>query len=136
VRTSGGSIEIENITGTLDAVTSGGGIRATGNLGNSKLKTSGGNIRLSSVSGSLEAHTSGGGIHADITGLGDRLSLSTSGGSIEVKMPMDKGMDLDLKGNKVQVAMNNFTAWWKTTACRANSTAAASPSASTLPAAG
>jgi hypothetical protein len=59
-------------------------------------------------SGSLEAHTSGGGIHADITGLGDRLSLSTSGGSIEVKMPMDKGMDLDLKGSKVQVAMNNF----------------------------
>ncbi len=108
VRTSGGSIEIENITGTLDAVTSGGSIRATGNLGNSKLKTSGGSIRLSSVSGSLEAHTSGGGIHANITGLGDRLSLSTSGGSIEVKMPMDKGMDLDLKGNKVQVAMNNF----------------------------
>jgi hypothetical protein len=25
-----------------------------------------------------------------------------------VKMPMDKGMDLDLKGNRVQVAMNNF----------------------------
>jgi hypothetical protein len=108
VRTSGGSIEVENITGTLDAVTSGGAIRATGNLGNSKLKTSGGSIRLASVTGSLEAHTSGGSIHADIAGLGERLSLSTSGGSIEVKMPMDKGMDLDLKGNKVQVAMNNF----------------------------
>jgi hypothetical protein len=108
VRTSGGSIEVGNITGTLDAVTSGGSIRATGNLGNSKLKTSGGSIRLNSVSGSLEAHTSGGGIHADIASLGERLSLSTSGGSIEVKMPMDKGMDLDLKGNKVQVAMNNF----------------------------
>jgi len=108
VRTSGGSIEVGNITGTLDAVTSGGSIRATGNLGNSKLKTSGGSIRLSSVSGSLEAHTSGGGIHADIASLGERLSLSTSGGSIEVKMPMNQGMDLDLKGNKVQVAMNNF----------------------------
>ena len=108
VRTSGGSIEIENITGTLDAVTSGGSIRANGNLGNSKLKTSGGSIRLASVTGSLEAHTSGGSIHADIASLGERLSLSTSGGSIEVKMPMDKGMDLDLKGNRVQVAMNNF----------------------------
>ena len=108
VRTSGGSIEVENITGTLDAVTSGGSIKATGNLGNSKLKTSGGSIRLASVSGSLEAHTSGGSIHADITGLGERLALSTSGGSIEVKMPMDKGMDLDLQGNRVQVAMNNF----------------------------
>ena len=108
VRTSGGSIEVANITGNLDAVTSGGSIRANGNLGNSKLKTSGGSIRLSSVSGSLEAHTSGGSIHADIASLGERLSLSTSGGSIEVKMPMDKGMDLDLKGNKVQIAMNNF----------------------------
>jgi hypothetical protein len=108
VHTSGGSITVENITGKLVASTSGGSIRATGNMGDSKLNTSGGSIRLNSVSGSLEANTSGGSINADIAKFGERLTLSTSGGSIEVKMPMDKGMDLDLQGDKVQIAMNNF----------------------------
>jgi hypothetical protein len=108
VETSGGGIKVENFDGKLDAVTSGGGIDATGNLGDSRLVTSGGGIKLNSVSGSVEAETSGGGITAEIRQLGSRLSLSTSGGSIDVKMPMDKGMDLDLQGDKVQVAMSNF----------------------------
>ena len=108
VETSGGGINVENFDGKLDAVTSGGGINATGNLGDSRLITSGGGITLKSVSGNVEAETSGGGINADIRKLGNRLTLSTSGGSIDVKMPMDQGMDLDLQGDKVQVAMNNF----------------------------
>ncbi len=108
VETSGGGINVENFDGKLDAVTSGGGINATGNLGDSRLVTSGGGIKLHSVSGNVEAETSGGSIDADIRKLGNRLTLSTSGGSIDVKMPMDKGMDLDLHGDKVQVAMNNF----------------------------
>jgi hypothetical protein len=108
VETSGGGINVENFDGKLDAVTSGGGIDATGNLGDSRLVTSGGGIKLNAVSGNVEAETSGGGITAEIRKLGNRLSLSTSGGSIDVKMPMDQGMDLDLQGDKVQVAMNNF----------------------------
>ncbi len=108
VETSGGGIKVENFDGKLDAVTSGGGIDATGNLGDSRLVTSGGGIKLNAVSGNVEAETSGGGITADIRKLGNRLSLSTSGGSIDVKMPMNQGMDLDLQGDKVQVAMNNF----------------------------
>jgi DUF4097 and DUF4098 domain-containing protein YvlB len=108
VETSGGGINVENFDGKLDAVTSGGGITATGNLGDSRLITSGGGITLKSVSGNVEAETSGGGINADIRKLGNRLTLATSGGSIDVKMPMDQGMDLDLQGDKVQVAMNNF----------------------------
>jgi len=108
VETSGGGINVENFDGKLDAVTSGGGITAKGNLGDSRLITSGGGITLNSASGNVEAETSGGGITADIRKLGNRLTLSTSGGSIDVKMPMDQGMDLDLKGDRVQVAMNNF----------------------------
>ena len=108
VETSGGGINVDNFDGKLDAVTSGGGINATGNLGDSRLVTSGGGIKLHSASGTVEAETSGGGIIADIRKLGNRLTLSTSGGSIDVKMPMDQGMDLDLHGDKVQVAMNNF----------------------------
>ena len=42
-------------------------------------------------------------IDADIKSLGKYLSLSTSAGSIHVRMPMDKGMDLDLDGQRVKV---------------------------------
>ncbi len=108
VRTSGGNIDIDGFNGNLDAVTSGGNIAAENAKGGIKLKTSGGNLSLASVSGNLEAQTSGGNIDARITELGERISLVTSAGDVDVKMPLNKGMDLDLKGNRVKIAMNNF----------------------------
>jgi DUF4097 and DUF4098 domain-containing protein YvlB len=108
IRTSGGNIAIEAFNGNMEAVTSGGNIKAENATGGLKLKTSGGNIRLASVSGNLDASTSGGNIGADISDLGERISLSTSGGNVNVNMPMSKGMDLDLKGSRVNIAMNNF----------------------------
>ncbi len=108
VRTSGGNIEVDGFNGTLDAITSGGNIRAEDAKGGLKLRTSGGNLDLASVAGSLEAQTSGGNIDARITELGERVSLTTSAGDVDVKMPLDKGMDLDLKGNQVKINMKNF----------------------------
>lgn len=80
VKTSGGSIDLADIGGTVDARTSGGGIK-TGKLsGNSVLKTSGGSIRVAGATGELIAHTSGGGIDiGDTTGT---VEAKTSGGSI------------------------------------------------------
>ncbi len=90
VRTSGGNIDIETFNGNMEAVTSGGNIGAENAKGGLKLKTSGGNIRLASVSGTLDASTSGGNIGADISDLGERITLSTSGGNVNVNMPMNK----------------------------------------------
>ena len=105
--TSGGGIQLKNMSGKVMAETSGGGIKAERMKGELKVETSGGSISLADINGSLDATTSGGGIDADITGLGNYLRLSSSAGSIRVKMPMDKGMDLDLDGNRVQV--NDYT---------------------------
>jgi DUF4097 and DUF4098 domain-containing protein YvlB len=92
----------------VDAITSGGNISAEDVKGGIKLKTSGGNLSLTAVSGNLEAKTSGGNIDARITELGERVSLNTSAGDVNVKMPLNKGMDLDLKGSRVKIAMSNF----------------------------
>ena len=108
VETSGGNIEVENFDGTLDAQTSGGNIKLEESKGSLKIGTSGGNIRIARVEGGLQAETSGGNITADIVNLGKFLTLSTSGGNINIKMPMDKGMDLDLSGDKVNISMQNF----------------------------
>lgn len=101
--TSGGGLRLKKLDGTIRATTSGGGIRAEEISGDFNTSTSGGSIKLEDMTASIKASTSGGGIDADIKSLGKYLSLSTSAGSIHVRMPMDKGIDLDLDGQRVKV---------------------------------
>jgi DUF4097 and DUF4098 domain-containing protein YvlB len=101
--TSGGGLDLKDLDGMIKATTSGGGVRAENIKGEFVTSTSGGSIHLEDMMASVKASTSGGGIDADIKSLGKYLSLSTSAGSIHVRMPMDKGMDLDLDGNRVKM---------------------------------
>lgn len=80
VRTSGGSIELDPIDGTVEARTSGGNITA-GRLGGvAKLHTSGGSIEIDGATAPVEARTSGGSIRVGNTQ--GRVDARTSGGSI------------------------------------------------------
>ena len=106
--TSGGSISIERYAGNLDANTSGGSIHLTDAKGELNVHTSGGSIHLDNVSGSVDASTSGGGIHANISGLEKYMKLKTSGGGITATIPSGLGLDLDLKGNRVNTKLVNF----------------------------
>ena len=108
--TSGGSITIENAEGNIEAKTSGGRITLNDvEASNIDAKTSGGSISVEGSARMLKAHTSGGSIKANVRGLSESLSLGTSGGSIHATVPADAGMDLDLKGNRVNVSLNNFS---------------------------
>lgn len=83
VRTSGGSITLENLIGDQNAKTSGGSITAVQIGGDVELKTSGGSITIDEVEGYVDANTSGGRIRAtDITG---GIAAKTSGGSITLE---------------------------------------------------
>ncbi|KPM47624.1 DUF4097 family beta strand repeat-containing protein [Jiulongibacter sediminis] len=104
--TSGGGIKLYDMYGMISATTSGGSILVEGLEGELKTGTSGGSIRLADISGSVKASTSGGSINADIREVGEYLVLHSSGGGIDVDLPFDKGMDLDIKGNRV--TMNNY----------------------------
>lgn len=106
--TSGGSINIKNYEGLLEASTSGGSINLSNAKGELAVKTSGGSINLEDVEGSLTARTSGGGIKANLSSLDKQLKLSTSGGSITAVIPGGLGLDLDLKGNRVNTKLSNF----------------------------
>jgi hypothetical protein len=107
--TSGGSITINRYKGNLDAKTSGGSIKLEDIEGDIKATTSGGGIKISSVEGSVYATTSGGSITAEIAKLKDQLILKTSGGSVNATIPSGLGLDLDLRGNRVNTALNNFS---------------------------
>lgn len=108
-RTSGGSITIRDFVGDLDAKTSGGSIKLEDIKGDINATTSGGGIRIDDVQGEVYATTSGGGINADITKLDNQLVLKTSGGSVRATIPSGLGLDLDLRGNRVNTSLNNFS---------------------------
>lgn len=111
-RTSGGHIEIRDFVGNMNARTSGGHIEVEHSEGTLELHTSGGHIDLNDLSGQVEATTSGGSINADLTSIepqGFGANLRTSGGHINVRIPDGIGLDLDLKGSRVNTKLKNFS---------------------------
>lgn len=109
LHTSGGSIRLTELKGTIDAQTSGGSVNGNDIAGEIKASTSGGSVRLAQVSGSIDASTSAGGVDVEIVKLGEYVRLTTSAGGISVKMPLDKGLSLNLSGNRIKIPLNNFS---------------------------
>jgi hypothetical protein len=66
-----------------DLHTSGGGIDLDNLTGNEHFTTSGGGLQLDKLHGTIFGHTSGGGI--EVSNSGDDLDLTTSGGGIEAR---------------------------------------------------
>ena len=82
LQTSGGSIQISNLTGTQDFKTSGGSMTVENISGNIKGRTSGGSITVANANDNIDLSTSGGSITAkDCHG---KISLKTSGGSLKM----------------------------------------------------
>ncbi len=108
LRTSGGSINLNSLNGDIVAHTSGGSVKGDGIKGKLDAGTSGGSVRLANVAGSLKASTSAGSIEVSLVSLGEYVDLSTSAGSLHVSMPLDKGLDLNLRGSKVAIPLKNF----------------------------
>ncbi len=124
LETSGGSIEVRDLSGDLDAQTSGGAIRIATVRGRSRIETSGGGIsgsdlggpvraetsggpvELDRVAGDIEAHSSGGGIR--IREAGGRVAAETSGGGIEASFVRgnSRGGTLDTSGGGVTVSLD------------------------------
>jgi DUF4097 and DUF4098 domain-containing protein YvlB len=80
--TSGGDVDLGDLTGNAELHTSGGDIKAARINGNIIGRTSGGDLRVTSASGTMNVHTSGGDI--EIESVGGAVEAKTSGGSIEV----------------------------------------------------
>ncbi len=108
-RTSGGSISLNESGGEINVRTSGGSISAKNTAGKVELSTSGGSINLDNLSGEVDASTSGGSIRANMLKVEGPISLRTSGGTIRATLPNGLGYNLDLKGNSVNIPLQNFT---------------------------
>jgi DUF4097 and DUF4098 domain-containing protein YvlB len=88
--TSGGDVRADHVTGNLTGHTSGGDIEITDISGDVEISTSGGDLDVKAVKGKLRGKTSGGEITVRVVGEGmlkEPLSLSTSGGDIQLTLP-------------------------------------------------
>jgi DUF4097 and DUF4098 domain-containing protein YvlB len=104
--TSGGSLKLSQLKGNINATTSGGSVNGNNISGELSTSTSGGSINLTQLACSVEGSTSAGSIHAQFNALGKYVKLNTSAGSINLKMPSQKGLDLDLRGNRVNADLS------------------------------
>lgn len=68
-----------------DLRTSGGSINLSQLSGKQRFRTSGGSLNVTDVEGDINGQTSGGSIHLDRCRTKDRMDLQTSGGSIEAR---------------------------------------------------
>ncbi len=104
IETSGGRIQVKEVGGDLKARSSGGPIHVSEIIGDVDVKTSGGTLRLKEVGGRVRAETSGGSIEVRFTGT-PKGSLKTSGGSIQVEVEEDANFDLkaETSGGRVEV---------------------------------
>ena len=101
--TSGGSLDLQQLDGNIFAETSGGGVHGDKISGEFETHSSGGGITLSDIDASLEASTSGGNINVEMNGIGKYVKLGNSGGSINLLMPKNKGLNLKIYGDRVKV---------------------------------
>lgn len=109
ISTSGGNVQLDNLNGNIKAHTSGGNIKGNTISGSLLAKTSGGNIKFSDLSCSLETATSGGSMNIEMVKLGEYVRLQNSGGSIDLQLPKNEGMDLHVAGSKIKTGtVNNF----------------------------
>lgn len=83
LKTAGGGILVNDLSGGVNAQTSGGGLNFARLHGVLNGKTSGGAIKVVDCEGTLKIKTSGGGI--DVAGGSGSLDGGTSGGSVAVR---------------------------------------------------
>jgi DUF4097 and DUF4098 domain-containing protein YvlB len=88
LRTSNGSIHLAGVRGRVDALSSNGGVEVRGVDGNMTVVTSNGSVHAEDVRGGLHASTSNGGIHVHLRGSQgtEPIQLSTSNGSVDLDL--------------------------------------------------
>jgi len=100
--TSGGSVQVRDVIGNVRVRTSGGSIEAARIRGPLDADTSGGSVRIETVSGDVKAHSSGGPIHVlDAAG---RVDAQTSGGGVEVAFAKGNG-----RGGRIESSGGGIT---------------------------
>ncbi|MBO6622960.1 MAG: hypothetical protein JJ892_12785 [Balneola sp.] len=120
-KTSGGHITLKDLSGDITAFTEGGHIKLSDSRGDASLKslgghlsavnfegdlemsTSGGNVSGKDLSGSTNAFSSGGNIKLSFLRIGGDIQARNGAGQIDLFLPADVNVDLNVNGTKVEI---------------------------------
>jgi hypothetical protein len=102
-KTSGGGITLQDVIGSIRAQTSGGGISAARLNGATELRTSGGSIDIADSTGDLDVRTSGGSI--DLDSVEGKIKAVTSGGSVRAAVRVNRGVFLTTSGGTITLLL-------------------------------
>jgi DUF4097 and DUF4098 domain-containing protein YvlB len=110
-RTSGGSLKFSLIEASVDGKTSGGGITVDRCTGDIHASTAGGSIHLNECTGNVDVTTSGGGIRVE--DLHGNVEATTSGGSITASLlaPLTRDCRLETSGGRITVRLPSSAAF-------------------------
>ena len=100
IESHGGSLEVANIAGRVEAETQAGSIRINDVGGAVRAETSGGSIEVGNVGGDVKLETAGGSIN--IRSAGGKVHAETAGGSIDVGSATQSAY-LSTAGGSIQV---------------------------------
>jgi hypothetical protein len=88
IRSAGGGIHVDGVSGDLDLASSGGGVHVTGSRGRLLLRSSGGGISATeTLSTTADASSSGGGIRLAFLAPPNRVTAGSSGGGVTIQLP-------------------------------------------------
>jgi hypothetical protein len=88
VSSSGGGVQLSDLSGAADVTSSGGGVRATRTSGPLRLRSSGGGITgIDLRSPSVDASSSGGGVRLSFASPPTAVAVQSSGGGVTVELP-------------------------------------------------
>ena len=109
LKSSDGKVVVRNVKGDVNAITSDGNILLEDIIGVNNARTSDGNINFENLNGGLTAQTSDGDINGNFDKLDHDLFLKTSDGNISVTVPNGLGMDLTLRGEDINMRLDDFS---------------------------
>ncbi|EAY29053.1 DUF4097 family beta strand repeat-containing protein [Microscilla marina] len=109
LHSSDGNIMIKGLTNRQSLRTSDGDIKIMQVKGDIIARTSDGNITFEDVAGSIDLTTSDGSIHGNLTELKNSLKARTSDGNIRIALPKQQGLDLDIRGESLNIPLQNFS---------------------------
>lgn len=109
IATSDGNIHLKEIRGSVQASTSDGNIELSEIIGATSVKTSDGDIYLNNISGSFKGITSDGNVRGNVVDLKNELIVKTGDGNISIKIPGQLGLDLEIRGESLNVPLTNFS---------------------------
>jgi len=103
--TYGGNIKVNTVGGSAKLETYGGNLFLNGAKGEVLAKTNGGNINLKNIVGSVEARTMAGDVSVQLNPTGNKSSISTNTGEIELILTADTKATVE--------ATIKVNGWWK-----------------------